>query len=98
MCFYDGMDAYVKTWLQFIFPLYIWIISGGIVYFSRKSRRVSKLAGKNSVKVLATLFLLSFGKLICTVIAAGSFTNIKSYDGTIYFSVWLLDTNVRYLH
>ena len=98
VCFYDGMDAYVKTWLQFIFPLYIWIISGGIVYFSRKSRRISKLAGKNSVKVLATLFLLSFGKLIRTVIAAGFFTNIKSYDGTINISVWLLDANVHYLH
>ena len=98
VCFYDGMDAYVKTWLQFIFPLYIWIISGGIVYFSRKSRRVSKLAGKNSVKVLPTLFLLSFGKLIRTVIAAGSVTNIKSYDGTIYISVWLLDANAHYLH
>ena len=98
VCFYDGMDAYVKTWLQFIFPLYIWIISGGIVYFSRKSIRIAKLAGKNSVKVLATLFLLSFGKLISTAIAAGSFTNVKSYDGTIYISVWLLDANVHYLH
>ena len=23
-CFYDGMDAYVKTWLQFVCPIYIW--------------------------------------------------------------------------
>ena len=23
-CFFDGMDAYVKTWLQFVFPIYIW--------------------------------------------------------------------------
>ena len=23
-CFFDGMDAYAKTWLQFIFPLYIY--------------------------------------------------------------------------
>ena len=98
VCFYDGMDAYVKTWLQFIFPLYIWIISGGIVYFSRKSRIILKLAGKNSVKVLATLFLLSFGKLIRTVIAAGFFTNIKSYDGTINISVWLPDSNIHYIH
>ena len=98
VCFYDGMSAYVKTWLQFIFPLYIWIISGGIVYFSRKSRRISKLAGKNSVKVLATLFLLSFGKLIRTVIAGLFFTNVKSYDGTVNMPVWLLDANVHYLH
>ena len=25
-CFYSGLDAYVKTWLQFLFPLYIWIV------------------------------------------------------------------------
>ena len=98
VCFYDGMDAYVKTWLQFIFPLYIWIISGGIVYFSRKSRIISKLAGRNSVKVLATLFLLSFGKLTRTVIAASFFTNVKSHDGTVNISVWLPDANVHYLH
>ena len=61
VCFYDGMDAYAKAWLQFIFPLYIWLISGGIVYFSWKYNRVARLVGKNSVKVLATLFLLSFG-------------------------------------
>ena len=98
VCFYDGMDAYVKTWLQLIFPLYIWIISGGIVYFSRKSRRIVKVTGKNSVKVLATLFLLSFGKLIRTVIAGGFFTNVRSYDGSINISVWLLDANIHYLH
>ena len=23
-CFYDGLDAYSKTWLQFVFSLYIW--------------------------------------------------------------------------
>ena len=26
MCFYNGFDAYVSTWLQFFFPLYVWLI------------------------------------------------------------------------
>ena len=30
-CFFDGMDAYSKTWLQFVFPLYIWMLVGLIV-------------------------------------------------------------------
>ena len=98
VCFYDGMDAYAKTWLQFLFPLYIWLISGGIVYFSWKSNRVARLTGKNAVKVLATLFLLSFGKLIRTVIAAASYTNVLSFDGKINISVWLPDANIHYLH
>ena len=25
-CFFSGMDAYSRTWIQFVFPLYIWII------------------------------------------------------------------------
>ena len=25
-CFFDGLTAYSKTWLQFVFPLYIWSI------------------------------------------------------------------------
>ena len=95
VCFYDGMDAYTKTWLQFILPLYLWFLAGGIIYFSRKSRRVSKLAGTNSVKVLATLFLLSFGKLFRTVIAAVFFTKVTSHLPNF---MWLLDPNLHYLH
>ena len=25
-CFYEGMDAYAKAWLQFVFPTYIWLV------------------------------------------------------------------------
>ena len=35
MCFYDGMTAYVATWLQFIFPLYLLLIVLGLVMASR---------------------------------------------------------------
>ena len=95
VCFYDGMDAHAKTLLQFLFPLYIWLISGGIIYFSWKSNRVARLTGKNAVKVLATLFLLSFGKLMRTVIAVIQYTDINKH---INMRVWLLDASVLYLH
>ena len=98
VCFYGGMDAYEKTWLQFIFPLYLWLISGGIIYFSRKFKRVAQLTGKNAVKVLATLFLLSFGKLLRNVIAVSLVTNVHSHDWKINISVWLHDANIHYLH
>ena len=98
VCFYDGMDAYAKTLLQFLFPLYIWLISGGIIYFSWKSNRVARLTGKNAVKVLATLFLLSFGKLIRTVIAVIQHTDVHSINRHINMRVWLLDASVLYLH
>ena len=28
ICFYNGMDTYSKTWLQFVFPVYIWVLVG----------------------------------------------------------------------
>ena len=93
-CFYDGMDAYGKTWLQFAFPLYIWTLVGLIIYLSRY-RVVNRLIGQNAVKVLATLFLLSYAKLQRTIIAALSVTFIQYPDNSKRY-VWLHDGNVGY--
>jgi len=37
-CFYDGMDAYIKTWLQFVFPVYIWVLVGLVILISHFSK------------------------------------------------------------
>ena len=95
-CFYNGMDAYVKTWLQFVFPLYVWTLVGMIIIGSHYSGRVAKVFGSNPVAVLATLFLLSYAKLLRTVIAALSCTSLE-YPNNSHISVWLHDGNVRYL-
>ena len=42
-CFYNGMTAYALTWLQFVFPIYIWILIILIIITSKYSVRVSKL-------------------------------------------------------
>ena len=63
-CFYNGLDAYAKTWLQFLFPVYIWIIVVLIIVSSHYSTTAAKLSGRNAVQVLATLFLLSYAKLL----------------------------------
>ena len=77
-CFYNGMDAYVETWLQFAFPLYIWVLVGLIILGSHYSGRVAQIIfGSNPIAVLATLFLLSYAKLLRTVIAALSYTFLE---------------------
>ena len=96
-CFYDGMDMYARTWLQFVFPLYIW----GTVIFMIVSSRYSTIAGKvfgrnNSVRVLATLLLLSYTKILRTIITALSFTTLTYPDKSIKF-LWLADANIQYL-
>ena len=63
VCFYNGMDSYAKQWLQFAFPLYLWIIIFIIIQLCRRYGKISRLMGSHAVPVLSTLFLLSYTKL-----------------------------------
>ena len=51
-CFYNGLDGYVKTWLQFAFPTFVWVIVVAIIILSRYSITIAKLSGNSSVPVL----------------------------------------------
>ena len=94
-CLFQGLTAYSKTWLQFVFPFYIWSIAGLIIILAKYSDRVAKVMGNNSVPVLATLFLLSYAKLLRTIITALSYTIVYTSHGSK--AVWTADGNVDYL-
>ena len=94
-CFYDGLTAYARTWLQFIFPIYIWCIAGAIIFLANHSKRVAAISGNNGVPVLATLFLLSYAKLFNTIISVISYTTLYTTQGERL--VWTVDGNVDYL-
>ncbi len=95
-CFYEGMDSYAKTWLQFVFPVYVWSLVGIIFLISHFSRKVAALLGNNPVAVLATLFLLSYAKFLRTIISALSIAFVE-YPNSLKVAVWFNDGNVRYL-
>ena len=95
-CLFDGLDSYTEIWLQFCFPLYISIIAFVIIISSHYSIRISKLCGKNIVSVLATLFLLSYTKLLRLIIEVDTLTKIKYPDGYTK-AVWFYDGNIDYL-
>ena len=94
-CFYDGLDFYAFAWLQYVFPLYLWFLIGAIILVNKLSRRVGRLFGTNPVAVLATIILMSFTKLMQTVIIALAYTELEYPDGTTN-KVWLFDANVTY--
>jgi len=93
VCLFQGMDAYIRTWLQFVFPVYIWTLVGFMICSSRYSTTIARLSGSNTVSVLATLFLLSYAKLLRTIIASISFTVLTDRHGNAS-AVWLLDGNI----
>lgn len=96
LCFYDGMDIYAHTWMQFIFPLYIWTLIGIIIAVSHYSAWMTRRLGSNPVAVLATLILLSYAKLLRTIITVFYYANLELPYGQTT-RVWLYDGNIAYL-
>ena len=60
LCFYDGMNELVKSWLQLVFPVYLLVLVALVVIVSRYSMRVSSLVYSRAVPVLVTVVHLSF--------------------------------------
>ena len=93
-CFFNGFNGYWKMWLQFVFPVYVWFITIAIIVASHYSSRASRLFGNNSVPVLATLILLSYTKLLRTIITTFGFTVIDYPQNQTV--VWSFDGNIPY--
>ena len=97
VCFFDSLDAYTKTWLQIVFPLYIAGIVVCIIILCRYSSKLSKLVGNNAVPVLATLILLSYIKIVSFITHPDvlHFGTPVLCNGQSYSIVWLVDGSVN---
>ena len=95
VCLYDGLDAYALSWLSFLYPFYIWLLAGLIICLGHKYNWVVR---RNSVKVLATLIILSYSTLLASVIEAIQPVYLQNNGATRGTYHWLKDGNVRYFH
>ena len=95
-CFYNGMDDYAKMWLQLAFPLYLIVIAIIFIIASRHSIRVLRLTANRALPVLATLFLLSYTKVLRTVsnvlFLYPKVIHLPSGHSTL---VWGVDTDIQ---
>ena len=97
ICFIDGLDAYIKTWFQLFFPIYIISLVVIVIIVSEYSTRFARLIGKRDpVSTLATLILLSYAKLLSLTITALSSAVLHYPDGKEE-TVWRPDANVLFL-
>ena len=101
LCFYNGMNTVMKVGLQFVFPIYLWLLVLFFIIGSRFSTRLTNLIVNNSVQVLATLFHFSFAKLLSTVTmiftSAEVIYNTSKSSKLQSHSMWFYDGNVGYL-
>ena len=94
-CFFNGLDGYWKTWLQFAFPLYIWLLICGVIIGCYYSGRLARLCGNNAVTVLATLIFMSYTKLLRVITNILMLAVIRCKD--THWLVWSVDGNIGYL-
>ena len=66
-----------------------------IINLSRRFDTIARICGKSAVSVLATLFLLSYAKLLRIIIIVFQPTTLSHTDG-YSTGVWFYDGNVRY--
>ena len=95
-CFISGLTALEKTWLQFLFPVYIWAIAGIMIITAKYSKTLTKIYGNRAVPLLATLFLLSYMKLLRTVITIFLFTHLSEIPTGSTLVVWSVDGEIDY--
>ena len=87
-CFFKGMDMYWKTLLQLAFLAYVIFLVVMVIIIGERSTKFARLISrKNLVATLDTLILLSYSKLIQTIIAALSFTILEYPNGNKKSSV-----------
>ena len=94
-CFFDGLNGYSKLWLQFAFPLYIWLVVALVIVLAHYSSTAARIFGNDSVPVLATLVFLSYAKLLRTIIVILRYSTLEYPDGSSK-AVWSFDGNVEY--
>ena len=85
-CFFDGLNSFYKNLLQFVFPLYLWILILLIILLSQKFSKFSQKIGNNSVPVLCTLLLLSYTKLLRTVISICIYARPSNCSGVLWYN------------
>ena len=97
-CFLVGMDIYVYSWLQFVFPFYIWCLIAAIIVVCHYSKKASKRLGQNPVTVLATLLFVSYGKILNAIVTPLSMSqiNVLSDESSSVRHVWLYDGSIEF--
>ena len=94
-CFYNGMDDYAKMWLQLAFPFCLIFIATLLIIASHYSHRIQKITAHRALPVLATLFLLSYTKILRIIsIVLFFYSPITHLPSKHTTHVWSMDANV----
>ena len=102
-CFYDGMRPLHIAVLNFVFPLYLYLLLFIIVIWTRRSTKFAEwLFRTNSspTKLFATILVMTYSSLLESCVQAISFTTLEVIrpNGAVSEYRWRLDPSHKYFH
>ena len=103
ICYYDGLDEFVKNIISFIYPSYILLLVVFIIIGAHKfNLRIFKVdfVAKRAVPVLATLMVITYIDFVTVVMKSFSFSTLFTFDPQTNThnkeTVWLYQPSLKY--
>ena len=91
-CFFNGLDGYWKTWLQYCFSFALIAL---LILCCKLSTKLAHYLGRNVVAVLSTLIFMAHSKLLLAIRNSLMLSVIECKGKKSY--VWSVDGNLSYL-
>jgi len=86
---------YAKMWLQLAFPFYLVFIAASLIIASRYFTAIQRFTARRALPVLATLFLLSYTKVLLIVSNDFfSFSKIVHLPNQYITLMWPVDASI----
>lgn len=95
LCFFNGMDSLIRSYLSVVFPIYLYVLMAVIIILAKKSNRFSTYIYRQDfspTKLFATLIVMTYSSLLQTCIEVLGFTSVTTFKGNQYY-LWRLDRN-----
>lgn len=100
VCFYNGMTTLEMIWLQIGYIIYIVLLQVTIVVLCRKYMIFTRFFGRNITKVMSTMVVLLYSKVLVTVSEIFMYEKVKQayYEGKFrnLSYVLMVDGNIAY--
>ncbi len=102
-CFFDGMKPIHVAALNFVFPLYLYLLVFVIVMIARQSTKFSDFLFRTKAspaKLFATILVMTYSSLLESCIQILSYTTLHNItvNGTETSNRWRIDPSQRYFH
>ena len=95
-CYFNGMDAYAKSWLQLAFPAYMLLLVAAVIIICSISSKFSNFIGKRDpVATLATIILMSYATILENIFRALTPGRLVYPNGKVEI-IWLPDAMIKY--